>query len=98
MSIKSTHEMAQDIAARAKAKRLHFNWSQRTLSERSGVCYGTLKKFEQTGQISLDSLLKIALVLDEFDEFDHLFTKKEQELPASLDELFEDKLRKRGRK
>jgi transcriptional regulator with XRE-family HTH domain len=94
----SPHEMAKDIAKRAQEKRLALNLSQQTLSERSGVSYGTLKKFERTGQISLESLLKIALALDAFDAFDHLFTKSIEELPASLDELLEENTRKRGRK
>ena len=96
--IKSPREMTQIIAQQAKAKRLSFNLSQKTLSERSGVCYGTLKKFERTGQISLESLLKIALALGEFEKFEYLFAKSVEELPESIDELFEEKCRKRGRK
>ena len=96
--MKSPHEMAEDIASRAKLKRLSLNLSQKTLSVRSGVCYGTLKKFEQTGQISLESLLKIALALDEFEKFDYLFAKHSEELPASLGELLKENTRKRGRK
>ncbi|MDA9832607.1 helix-turn-helix transcriptional regulator [Gammaproteobacteria bacterium] len=44
-------------------KRLKLNLSQKTLSEKSGVSYGTLKEFEQKRPISLESLLKIALAL-----------------------------------
>jgi transcriptional regulator with XRE-family HTH domain len=98
INMKSPHEMVVDIARQAKEKRLAMNLSQQTLSKRSGVSYGTLKKFEQTGQISLESLLKIALALDAFDAFDTLFTNKPEELPASLDELLEENTRKRGRK
>ena len=94
----SPHEMAKNIAKRAKAKRLSLNLSQQTLSQASGVSYGTLKKFERTGQVSLESLLKIALALDELEKFEHLFTKSAKELPASIDELLEEKSRKRGRK
>lgn len=68
------------------------------MSEKSGVSYGTLKKFEQKGQISLESLLKIALALGEMDQFENLFTTRDDALPASLDELLDDKSRKRGRK
>lgn len=98
IQMKSPHEMAEDIAERAKAKRLSLNVSQQALSQASGVSYGTLKKFERTGQISLESLLKIALALDELDKFAHLFAKSAEELPASIDELLEEKSRKRGRK
>ena len=98
ISIKSPFEVANEIAKKAQEKRLKLNLSQQTLSEKSGVSYGTLKKFEQKGQISLESLLKIALVLGEMDQFEHLFAKTNHKLPASLDELLDDKSRKRGRK
>lgn len=96
--MKLPHEMVQDVAKRAKDKRLSLNLSQQTLSERSGVSYGTLKKFERTGQISLTSLLKISLVLDALDAFEDLFTKSDETLPPSLDELLAENTRKRGRK
>lgn len=90
--------MTREIAQKAQEKRLKLNLSQHTLSEKSGVSYGTLKKFEQTGQISLESLLKIALALGEMARFEDLFAKTGDKLPASLDDLLEDKPRKRGRK
>lgn len=98
IEIQTPQEMAADIANRARDKRLALNLSQQTLSACSGVSYGTLKKFERTGQISLESLLKIALTLDALDGFDHLFLKNRDELPKSLDELLKKNVRKRGRK
>ncbi len=95
--MKNTHEVAEDIAGRAKDERLSLNLSQKTLSERSGVSYGTLKKFEQTGQISLESLLKLALALDALDAFQDIFAKVKKEELTSLDELMKDNTRKRGR-
>lgn len=98
ISLKSPSEMTVIIAKKAQKQRLELNLSQKTLSEKSGVSYGTLKKFEQTGQISLESLLKIALALGEMDQFENLFTKGDDKLPASLDKLLYDHTRKRGRK
>jgi transcriptional regulator with XRE-family HTH domain len=65
--------MQRIIAQQARALRLELNWSQETLSKRSGVSYGSLKKFEQTGQISIDSLLKLAAVLGRLEDFKALF-------------------------
>ena len=96
--LKSPHELAATIAIQAKEKRLALNLSQKTLSDRSGVKYGTLRKFERTGQISLESLLKLALVLDALDEFDNLFTNANHNPYVSLDKLIKTKSRKRGRK
>ncbi len=52
-------EMQHGIAGTARTKRLSLNLSQQTLSEQSGVSYGVLKKFEQTGQISLEGTVKL---------------------------------------
>ena len=91
-------EMQSIIAGKVRAKRLELNLSQQTLSARSGVSYSSLKKFERTGQISLGSLLKLALPLGCMDDFNTLFAHKQPETALSLDELIEDETRKRGRK
>ena len=90
-------ELMKKIAEKARTKRLSLGLSQKTLSEKSGVSYGVLKKFELTGQISLESLLKLALVLDAMSDFHFLFTTQ-PEMTMSLDELMNDGKRKRGRK
>lgn len=92
------HEIQKRIAKQVRAKRLELNLSQQTLSEKSGVSYGSLKKFEQTGQISLEALLKLALVLGCINDFHTLFALKKPETSLSLDELINDSTRKRGRK
>lgn len=86
------------IASAAKSKRLELNFSQSTLAERSGVSLGSIKVFESSGKISLQSLLKIALVLDCMDEFLTLFQKKPLESYASIDEALKTKTRTRGRR
>ena len=40
----------------------------------SGVSYGSIKRFENSGQISLISLTKIAMALDIADDIRNLFT------------------------
>lgn len=91
-------EIKERIAQRAKAKRLFLNLSQQTLSARSGVSLGSLKKFESSGQISLESLLKLALSLNALNEFGDLFQKKQVKEYLSLDEILQENTRKRGRK
>lgn len=91
-------EIQKVIASGARNRRLQLNLSQQTLSEKSGVSYGSLKKFEQTGQISLESLLKLAVVLGRVDDFKALFVAAPAIETLSLDELIETDKRKRGRK
>lgn len=48
--------------------------SQEKLASMSGVSYGSIKRFEMTGKISLLSLTKIAMALDIADELRDIFT------------------------
>lgn len=91
-------EMQQWLTQQVRALRLALNLSQQTLAEKSGVSYGTLKKFEKTGQISLQSLLKLALVLGCLDSFKQLFAPLPATEALTLDELLKNDKRKRGRK
>jgi len=52
------------LAENIREHRLQRNLTQEELSSRSGVPLSTLRKFEQQGVISLESLLKIFMVLD----------------------------------
>lgn len=50
-----------------------MGYTQHELAQRSGVSYASVKRFEQTGDISLVHLLKLANVLNRLTEFDALF-------------------------
>lgn len=70
--------------------------TQEGLAQRSGVSLGSLKRFEHTGQISLESLLKLALVLGCLDDFSAVCDSQNRS-PQSLDELLAaSKTPKRG--
>lgn len=97
INLMTPSEMEKVIAGKVRAKRLERNLSQQTLSKRSGVSYGSLKKFEQTGQISLESLLKLAIILGCMDHFNTLFEPKSYKEMLSLDEMINTPIRKRGR-
>ena len=95
--MKLPQEIIQEIAARAKARRLALDLTQEGLASRSGVPLSTLKQFEHTGKTSLESLLAISLALGTSHEFDGLFTTAQSSAGVSLDELMKTpKQRKRG--
>nr|MBQ0091317.1 helix-turn-helix transcriptional regulator [Candidatus Enterousia merdequi] len=50
--------------------------SQDELAQKSGVSFGSIKRFERTGEISLSSLLKLAMALGYENDFNNLFTRK----------------------
>lgn len=71
---KTPKELNMGIATRLKTIRKRRKISQKELAKRSGVSYGSIRRFEQCGEISLISLAKIAIVLELESELDELFT------------------------
>lgn len=68
--------MAQKLAEKEKTSRKQMKLTQKELSVRSGVSYASVRRFENSGEISLFSLLKIANVLGVLEDFNALFTRK----------------------
>lgn len=62
------------VAANVRRVRKRRGISQQKLSELTGVSYGSIKRFEMTGNISLLSLTKIAVQLDAVDDIKSLFS------------------------
>ena len=77
------NNIAQKIVRLRKRKKI----TQKQLAARSGVSLGSLKRFEQSGQISLQSLTKIAIALDVENELEDLFNN----VPfASIEEVINE--------
>ncbi len=90
--------MQQELATRFKTRRLAQNLTQQGLAERSGVSWSSLKRFERTGLIALDSLLRLSLVLECLNDFDQICIGTSSLQAKSLDELLtEPKARRKGR-
>lgn len=56
------------LAEQARARRLQMDLTQEGLAKRSGVALPTLRKFERTGVLSLESFLKLHMVLGGLEE------------------------------
>lgn len=87
--LKSPDGVKTEIAGRMRERRKEKKLSQVQLSQRSDVSLGSLKRFEQTGEISLSSLVKIAFALGCADDFDSLFAKKGY---SSIQEVIDEQL------
>lgn len=71
----TAEEMDLNLAKRVRRIRKRRSVSQEKLSKMSGVSFGSIKRFETTGKISLLSLTKIAVALDCGNEIRELFTQ-----------------------
>lgn len=70
---KTPKEINKMIAERIRNIRKRRKLSQEKLSEKSGVSLGSVKRFENIGEISLSSLTKLAIALDCENELEQLF-------------------------
>ena len=70
---KTWNEIDNDIANRMVKLRKRRKITQKAVSAKSGVSLGSIKRFEQSGEISLQSLTKLAIALDVEGELDTLF-------------------------
>ncbi|MBQ3253834.1 MAG: helix-turn-helix domain-containing protein [Acholeplasmatales bacterium] len=89
---KLTWETADEITINTAKKitkiRKRKSISQQKLEVLSGVSLGSIKRFENTGQISFLSLTKIAMALGCIDEIKNLFDN----IPyASIEEVINEK-------
>lgn len=95
--INTPNDVSLQIAARVKMRRLELNLTQEGLATRAGMRFATYRRFEQTGEISLHSLLQIAFALNALSDFNCLFSQKQYQ---SIDEVLNEQkiTRKRGKK
>lgn len=80
----TAEEINMKLAERVKRIRQRKKISQKNLAENSGVSYGSIKRFETSGQISLLSLTKIAIALNMADEIRELFANAGYESIAEV--------------
>ncbi len=85
-------DVAKRLASRIKAIRKRKKITQQRLAGRSNVSYATLRKFEKTGQISLESFIKLTMELGVVNEINNLFTEP---VYTSIEEVInEQKMKK----
>ncbi len=96
-SLQTPEQVRQTLAARTRALRLAKGWKQITLAERSGVSLASLRRFEDSGRISLESLLELAFALNRLDDFASLLEPPRASSLAELEAAEERTPRKRGR-
>ena len=62
LNIKTSKEIQLEIAKNVRKRRKELKLTQEEFSKKLGVSFGSIKRFENTGEISLFSLIKIAII------------------------------------
>jgi len=86
---KTPFEMQEALKTKFRTKRKALKLTQKQLSIKSDVSLGSIKRFESSGQISLESLLKLALVLECLNDFEGVCCEVE-EMPKSIGEIINE--------
>ena len=82
---KNPTDILKELAQRTRALRKEHKMSQSELAQRANVSLGSYKRFESSGHISLDSLLKIAFILRKLNDFETVFQSNKNK---DLEKLF----------
>lgn len=85
---KTSFDIAIEVAARVRARRKERKLTQAQLAKKAGMSLASYKRFEQTGQISFQSLASVAIALDCEDGFDALFSQRQY---SSIKEVLDAK-------
>lgn len=89
-------DIATGVARRVRDRRLAAGLTRDELAARAGMSAASLKRFERTGKIAFDALVRLAVALDAVAGFDRLF---EGSTYASIDDvLLQQPGRRRGRR
>lgn len=98
LELQTPREIARTLARRVKALRLERGWTQQELAERAGLALPTYRVFERSGRISLERLLKLAVVLNARADFDQIFSPGPARSLAELEQRAKLPSRTRGKR
>lgn len=99
INISTPSSVMNALKIKYKDLRLSLNYTQAYLAKKSGVSLGSIKRFESSGKISLESLLNLSFTLECLDDFTKIANSKDIQI-NSIDDLLENETvaRKRGSK
>jgi transcriptional regulator with XRE-family HTH domain len=97
-SLRTPTEVRLELGRRIRQLRLARDWRLATLSERAGLSLPTLHRFETTGRITLDNLLKLADALGRLGELETLFRPPTARSLEQLERATVEPQAKRGRR
>ena len=88
-------ELAQQLGAHVRARRIALNITQADAAKRSGVSYATWRRLEGSGSASIEDLARAAILLRCEGDLQNLFPMP---AAASMDQLIKSQAEKPVRK
>ena len=85
-------DVLKETASKLSQLRKGLSLTQAEIADRSGVSLGSVKRFERSGKISLESFLKLLQIVGRLDEFSSLLEPLENR--KKIEKLFSDSTRR----
>jgi transcriptional regulator with XRE-family HTH domain len=76
VNVATEQSVTNELIERFKTRRKEYGLTQKELAKRSGVSYGSIRRFESIGDISFNSLLKISSAIGCLEDFELLFNNQ----------------------
>ncbi|WP_404401842.1 helix-turn-helix domain-containing protein [Idiomarina seosinensis] len=88
LSLKTAYDVQSELKVVLRNRRRKNGMTVEALSERSGVPYGTIRKFERNGNISLRQFLMLVEALGDLDLLRSL--TQPETTPSSIEEVLKN--------
>ncbi len=97
-TLDNADDIAQDIAADFRKRRIEKNLTRDQVAEKAGVAVSNIVRFEQKGLISLKNLIGLAMALSYTTEVKGIFTQPKYSTMEELQQIRKNMNKKKAHK
>lgn len=94
----NAEDVALQMAADFKKRRIEKNMTREVVAERSGVAISNITRFEQKGLISLKNLIDLAIALGYIAELKNVFSQPKYSTMEELQQIRRNQNKKKAHK
>ena len=94
----NAEDVALQMAADFKKRRIEKNMTRKVVAERSGVAISNITRFEQKGLISLKNLIDLAIALGYIAELKNVFSQPKYSTMEELQQIRRNQNKKKAHK
>ena len=94
----NAEDVALQMAADFKKRRIEKNMTRKVVAERSGVAISNITRFEQKGLISLKNLIDLAIALGYTAELKNVFSQPKYSTMEELQQIRRNQNKKKAHK
>lgn len=95
-TLTKAEDIAADVAAAMRRRRIEKNITRSQLAEESGVATANITRFEQKGKISFENLIKLAIALGYTSEVKSIFATPKYSTMDELDTIRRNQHKKKA--